>query len=190
MYHVTIKDVFKPSFYTYLEELVEAYGGLNKATVERTKPDSNEIENVPDNELRKSDIAFINDSGIRNDLFNIVQKVNATHFGFDIWNLADIQYTVYRAEENGHYGWHSDDMVSIGPTRASARKISITVQLSDPSEYEGGDFEFYTLRDLPKELKEKGTVLLFPSSHMHRVTPVTKGVRKSLVAWFDGPNWR
>jgi len=186
MYHVTLKNLFKPSFYSYLEELVESVGGLEEGKVETPEPDKAEVRK----DIRRSDIAFINDPGLRNDLFNIVQKVNATHFGFDIWNLADIQYTVYKAENEGHYGWHTDDQVSIGPTRASARKISITIQLSDPSEYEGGDFEFWNFRDMPKDLKEKGTVLLFPSSHMHRVTPVTKGVRKSLVAWFDGPNWR
>ena len=186
MYHVTVKGLFKPSFYTYIEELVESVGGLEEGKVETSEPNIVQLSK----DIRISDIAFINDPSLRNDLFDIVQKVNAAHFGFDIWNMADIQYTVYRADNEGHYDWHTDDQVSTGPNRVSARKISMTIQLSDPSEYEGGDFQFYRLTDMPEELKEKGTVLLFPSSHLHRVTPVTKGVRKSLVAWFDGPNWR
>lgn len=187
MYHVVVKGMFKPSFYSYLEDLVEEVGGF--MTGEIGVVNDNKIS-VVNRDIRRSEVAFLNDPGLRNDLFNIVQEVNARHFGFDIWNLADMQYTIYKAEDEGHYGWHVDELVSNGPNRVSARKISLTIQLSDPSEYEGGDFEFFTLRNMPKELKEKGTVLLFPSSHMHRVTPVTKGVRKSLVAWFDGPNWR
>jgi PKHD-type hydroxylase len=70
--------------------------------------------------------------------------------------------------------------------------MSIVIQLTDPSEYEGGDFEIDSqYPQLPKEeIREKGSVLVFPSFIPHRVTPVTKGVRRSLVSWIEGPKFR
>jgi PKHD-type hydroxylase len=63
--------------------------------------------------------------------------------------------------------------------------------LSDPSDYEGGRFEFdNTLPQLPDEAFKKGSVIVFPSFHKHRVTPVTSGIRHSLVTWVEGPHWR
>ena len=74
------------------------------------------------------------------------------------------------------------------------RKLSMTIQLSDDNDYEGGDFIFQkNLIDIPpdsKKLRAKGTILVFPSFLPHAVTPVTKGERKSLVVWADGPEWR
>lgn len=64
------------------------------------------------------------------------------------------------------------------------------MQLSDSSEYEGGSFEFMEVEQPQEEAKTKGTALIFPSYLQHRVTPVTEGVRKSLVAWFSGPRWQ
>ena len=104
--------------------------------------------------------------------------------GFD----AEIQFTEYHATEGGKYDWHHDvDWNNEGETD---RKLSLTVQLSDPSDYEGGDFEFAEVEQLPDFAKQQGTVMVFPSFYAHRVTPVTSGVRRSLVAWFSGPKWR
>jgi PKHD-type hydroxylase len=72
------------------------------------------------------------------------------------------------------------------------RKLSLIIQLTDPSEYEGGDFQFDS--DIPQpdpaEIKQRGTVIVFPSFLRHRVTPVTSGVRRSLVSWVEGPKFR
>ena len=105
--------------------------------------------------------------------------------GFD----AEIQYTEYHASEGGKYDWHHDvHWEGDGPTD---RKLSLTVQLSDPADYEGGNFEFAACEQLPPHYaKQRGTVVVFPSYLSHRVSPVTSGVRKSLVAWFHGPRWR
>ena len=70
------------------------------------------------------------------------------------------------------------------------RKISMTVQLSDGGEYEGGDFEIMRNREPEKLPKGKGTVLVFPSYILHRVTPVTSGIRKSLVLWLGGASFK
>ena len=71
------------------------------------------------------------------------------------------------------------------------RKLSITVQLSDPTEYEGGDFYFAAGENPDMEaMRKKGSVMVFPSYMVHAVKPVTKGVRRSLVCWFEGDRWR
>jgi len=98
-----------------------------------------------------------------------------------------IQYSEYKAEDNGHYDWHID-IGSEGVTEG--RKISIVVLLSDPSEFEGGDLQIMVNKDEQSLPKGKGNVYVFPSYFLHRVTPVTKGLRKSLVFWVSGPAFR
>ena len=115
--------------------------------------------------------------------------VSAGHImGLDVDLIAEIQFTEYHATENGKYDWHHD--VDWNGNDSLDRKLSLTVQLSDPEDYDGGDFEFAEVEPLPDFAKQKGTVMVFPSYLSHRVTPVTRGVRRSLVAWFFGPRWR
>ena len=120
----------------------------------------------------------------------IWQSVVNTNEVEDGWNL-DVrgygeaaQYTIYDAsEENSFYGWHQD----IGPNYQH-RKISVTVQLSDESEYEGGDVNLDNVGTIP--FKGKGDMIIFPSVFGHEVLPVTSGIRKSLVIWLTGPKLR
>jgi PKHD-type hydroxylase len=142
--------------------------------------------NNPDKTVRSSTVKWLHDQKLRDLLFEYVKSANLAAFSFDVHNLAEMQYTEYHAEEGGHYDWHHD--IHWGSDKACDRKISITIQLSDPEEYEGGTFEFSECEN--PMAKNKGTVLVFPSYLQHRVLPVTKGVRKSLVAWFFGPRWR
>ena len=119
-----------------------------------------------------------------------VQANNAL-WNFDLHAIPEqIQYTEYYATENGHYDWHAD----IGPDLLSKRKISITVQLSEPDEYEGGDLELFKGGSMegpfPKADRKAGLVFIFPSFMMHRVTPVTKGTRKSFVLWLGGSHYK
>ena len=123
-------------------------------------------------------------------LMNMIIEANDAIWHFDLHNLTDyIQYTEYYAEKGGHYNWHQD----IGPGEMSKRKISITVQLSDPDEYEGGDLEYFKGGDPEKADKAprgKGVVFIFPSYMMHRVTKVTKGTRRSFVLWVGGEHYK
>ncbi len=112
----------------------------------------------------------------------LTKTTNNKLWNFDIIGFGeDIQLGEYTAEEEGHYDWHLD--LGSGP---SWRKISISVQLSGPDEYEGGNLQFQTGRHVRTAPKDKGTVILFPSYFLHRVTKVTKGTRKSLVIWISG----
>ena len=144
---------------------------------------------IGDNKFGKSHVCCITARrDIRDYLFEFVQAANRNAFGFDVTNQADLQYTVYDAKEQGHYGWHVDvDWSSVQPFD---RKLSVTVQLSDPDDYKGGNFEIEGESPPLDDAKKKGSILVFPSYASHQVTPVTSGVRKSLVAWFEGPKWR
>ena len=121
-------------------------------------------------------------------LMDMAIEANAALWDFDLQSAPEqIQYTEYYAAEGGHYTWHQD----IGPGMLSLRKVSITVQLSDPNEYEGGDLEIWQGGDGPLQApRGKGTVVIFPSYMMHRVTKVTTGTRRSFVLWLGGEHYR
>ena len=109
---------------------------------------------------------------------------NRKYWEYDLNLLQSIQISVYT--ENGHYNWHSDYGTS--KNGKWTRKLSASVLVSDPSEYEGGDLEFIDYHgNFVTAPKEKGSVIVFDSRIPHRVTPVTKGRRVSLVTWMYGP---
>jgi len=115
-------------------------------------------------------------------LSELIQTANNEMWNFDISYIDDsIQYTEYH-DNGGHYDWHLD----VGMYPVNHRKISVTIQLSDPDDYEGGDFEVMTSSIPDIAPRKKGCAILFPSYLLHRVTPVTKGIRKSLVVWVNG----
>jgi PKHD-type hydroxylase len=136
--------------------------------------------------IRSSTIRWVPDEWIKDVLWDYIQQANSKAFHIDVQNDAEIQFTEYHATQAGHYDWHHD--VNWNGSTASDRKLSVTVQLSDPSEYEGGNFEFDELKT-NADFSSRGSVLIFPSYLRHRVSPVNKGTRRSLVAWFTGPRW-
>lgn len=118
----------------------------------------------------------------------IIRQLNEQFFRFDIDGFyEDLQYTVYKSDYEGFYDWHCDSGVNLN---VPPRKLSISVQLSDPEEYEGGSLELLYKNEPEAMKKEKGTVIVFPSYTLHRVTPITKGTRRSLVVWIYGPRLR
>ena len=124
-------------------------------------------------------------------LADMATMANDSLWNFDLYSLPEnIQYTEYYGTDKGHYGWHAD----IGPNVLSTRKISITVQLSESDEYEGGDLELFRGGSMNGSFiqaeRNAGCVFLFPSYIMHRITPVTRGIRKSFVLWLGGSHYR
>jgi PKHD-type hydroxylase len=114
----------------------------------------------------------------------ICNSANQVLWQFDLAPVATeaIQYTEYH-DNGGHYDYHLD----LGESGvASQRKVSLTIQLSESNEYEGGDFKI--LRgDVPETFpRDPGSAIVFPSYLLHKVTPVTRGTRKSLVFWLGG----
>ena len=119
---------------------------------------------------------------------NYAVEANRELWDFDLISAIElIQYTEYYASEGGHYDWHQD----IGPGVGSLRKVSLTVQLSDSDEYEGGDLEIWQGgQSIVQAPRGAGNVVIFPSYMMHRVKKVTKGTRKSFVLWVGGQHYK
>ena len=116
---------------------------------------------------------------------DITLSLNERFFKFDLFGLNEgFQFTNYEAP-SGKYGKHVDRGMNM-----TVRKLSISIQLTDPEEYEGGELNLYdgdkeTLMD-----KTQGTLIIFPSYVLHEVMPVTKGTRNSLVTWVTGKQFK
>lgn len=151
---------------------------MQKGTVQ--KPDG------LDPKIRDADVASLPVSPETIWVFErIHQLVRAANnwWGFDITHLLSMEVLRYR--EAQHYVTHTD----IGPGFAT-RKISLSVQLSDPADYKGGDLEL-RWADKPERMhREQGSVIVFPSWTLHRVTPVKSGERRAMTAWVQGPAFR
>ena len=136
--------------------------------------------------IRSATVRWLGDTWIRSLLWPYVQQANERGFHVAIDGRCELQMAEYSARTADHYGWHHD--VQWHGQDSVDRKISVTVQLSDPDSYKGGDIEFDELTT-NADFRSKGTVLMFPSYLRHRVLPVTAGTRRALVAWFSGPRW-
>ena len=138
-----------------------------------------------DTKTRTSHISWIPFKKM-NDMYKDIQRImkttNGNHFGFDDMQITEMaQYTEY--PEGGFYNWHVDNDVNFAH-EPTVRKISMTLLLSPENEFEGGDLELMKEGKVAK-LKQ-GHAIFFASFIRHRVTPVIKGNRKSLVMWFGG----
>jgi len=153
------------------------------------------LDSHENNEIRNSEIRFLPKGDqpvyhIYKMIWNYVYEVNKHMFNYDIKDVESIQYTKYigDAENGGHYSWHADWFVS-NPGFYD-RKISFILQLSNSKEYEGGDILFEGIEFDKKAIRKRGTIIIFPSFVKHCVTPVTSGIRKSLVSWIEGPKFK
>lgn len=145
---------------------------------------------------RSSDISWIQRQQHTEWIFRrydgAVNRLNTLLFHVDVQPLRYLQFTKYY-EPGDHYEWHWDMQIAPPPNIPEVvqqRKISVVTQLNDPEEYEGGVLQVApcgVIRDVPRE---RGGTVAFLSFVNHRVTPVTKGTRYSLVGWCEGPDWR
>jgi PKHD-type hydroxylase len=129
-------------------------------------------------------------------LYTIIREkaaeLNSSIFNVNIIGILDsISFMRYEADESGEnnhgkFDWHSD----IGEGYTSMRKLSIIIGLTDPEEYEGGELKLFMNGQYNAGKLKKGEFVIFPSFVQHCVTPVTKGVRQSLVAFISGPRYR
>jgi len=142
-------------------------------------------------DMRTSIIRWVTDvEGVRDLLWRYAEAANHNAFFISVMPIGLVQFTEYHATEGGHYDAHIDVNWDNNDSHYD-RKISITMQLSDPSDYEGGEFFFQNVENPDQALlRQKGTILAFPSYLRHGVSPVTRGIRKSLVCWFEGDRWR
>lgn len=118
-------------------------------------------------------------------LEDIVQRLNIQFYKYELFGLRErLQYTVY--EQGGHYDWHVDH----GAATPEPRKLSLSLQLTDPHRYEGCDLELSYGDGVTSAPRARGTLIAFPSYVLHRVSPIAAGTRKSLVIWASGPDFR
>jgi PKHD-type hydroxylase len=173
--------------------------GLSKPTQKGVVGVNKDKFNVS-KKTRDSDVTWLNDKWVYNYLQPFVQTANKNAgWNFD-WDFSEsCQFTIYN--KNQHYDWHADMKPEPYPEnfdninyRNKIRKLSMTVSLTDKEEYVGGDleFDFRDTKDSKKNIKvckeiwPRGSIVVFPSFVWHKVKPVTKGTRYSLVMWSIG----
>jgi PKHD-type hydroxylase len=142
-----------------------------------------------DKMVRRSQVSWVdynpNTKWLFEKLAHVASHVNTDNFRFDLMGFGEnFQLTNYDQSENGMYGWHLDYGADV------SRKLSMVVQLTDPSEYEGGNLQILTNGEPVNIRKQRGLIAVFPSYVLHQVTPVTQGSRQSLVSWVSGPAFK
>jgi PKHD-type hydroxylase len=161
---------------------------LDIGRAEGTLGSAGEIDRV----VRRSTLRWISRNATTEWLYQRIERiasdVNAAYYGFDLVGFHDsLQLADYGVED--HYRWHQDS----GAGSLSRRKLSVSVLLSDVTEYEGGLLEFWSdtyKQEIDNVRFPQGMLIAFPGYQVHRVTAVLRGHRLSLVAWFDGPPFR
>lgn len=141
-------------------------------------------------QYRKTMVSWLNINSHTEWMYRIftgaVEEAN-THYDYELECIETLQFTIYNSAEEGLHDKHVDPLNWNLPTN---RKLTFVLQLTDPSEYEGGDLILWNSRN-PRVMQKKfGRLLFFPSNILHEVTPVTKGIRYSLVGWVHGPAFK
>ena len=178
----TIKNALSSNEITKLLEMME-----NVSLTDGIVGDKNSNLNITNNK-RASKVYWIpiNETymWLYKKIIPLVLKANKQLWNFDIVGAnIPIQYTEYDVKYNGHYDWHVD----IGNTNNSKRKISISIQLSSDDSYQGCDLSFF---NKPNASRDIGSMTIFPSYLLHKVEPISQGIRKCLVLWLCGPPFR
>jgi len=180
------------------EETIARTGGFDKKKLSKE-----DVKNIQ--RKRKSDLVWLDDTWIYKELHPYVNQANRNAgWNFDWERSESCQFTKYKL--NQYYDWHCDSWdkpyEQEGPSKGKIRKLSMTCQLTDGSEYQGGELEFDFRNYDPhmrdelkhrvqcKEILPKGSIIVFPSFVWHRVKPVTSGTRYSLVVWHLGRPFR
>ncbi len=171
----------------FLPHEIQQIQGLwtEEATIKATVSGSEEYKD----DLRKSSVMWIDDrpqhKWIYDKLAGLAIKCNNERFWFDLLGFHE-ELQLARYVEGDFFDWHLD----FGAGESSIRKLSMTIQLSDPADYDGGDLQFMVNQEIVTAPRERGTIVIFPSFIIHRVTPITRGKRESIVGWVSGPPYR
>ena len=153
-----------------------------------------------DPKIRKTSVHFIKgkDNNINELAWHFLREANRIQFNYELTFFQAIQFAEYK--DGGFYEWHQDAS-GIDPENET-RKLSLTLVLSNPDTFEGGELQFYnggrpledmgeiTAEQVTNDIKAQGSVIVFDSRDFHRVTPVVKGIRHSVVCWCVGPNFK
>jgi PKHD-type hydroxylase len=165
------------------KEIIKIGISLNKANAGVGK------ENVVNENVRICKTSWIQNNKdtkfIYEKMSGAIVSLNKQFFQFDLTGFVeDIQFTEYNEPDN-FYTYHTDSF-----TNSIVRKLSATLQLTPQEQYKGGDLELFYGGEPEKMKKDVGRLIVFPSYTLHRVLPVTKGTRHSLVGWVNGPPFK
>ena len=145
-------------------------------------------DNLLNKKVRDNKEVTIKNEKLRNKLKMVFELANHSIFNYDIQEMEKVK--ILRYENGGKYKWHTDT----GAKETSTRKLTAVIQLSDETMYEGGDLEFGITDDSGKKNytapRTRGSIIIFPAFLSHRVTPITKGRRYSLITWMNGDTWK
>jgi PKHD-type hydroxylase len=149
------------------------------------------VGSVQSGSVRRADIIWVDDlpdmGWVMDRMVSVVAAANRDAFGFVVEGFDEsAQVARYDAVEAAHFDWHADIGAGVA---ASRRKLTVVVQLSEPS-YEGGMLELRPSNAVLRADRAQGVACVFPSYVLHRVAPVTAGVRWSLTLWAHGPAFR
>ena len=166
----------------FTSKLCQEIIDLSKTLEQKEATVNNELNK--EYKIRQSTISWIpfdKMQPVYNDINDFIQRINRNHFGFENIQITE-EAQVSSYSKGQFYEWHTDTRTNM-KEEPPVRKLSMTLLLNDPSEFEGGDLEIANETLLPMK---QGYATIFASFLQHRVTPITKGVRKSLVMWFGG----
>ena len=198
MFHVFPRAVSKKECENLLEYCIKntKFREASMMSMGKSDVDADNYGRV-DPRIRKTDIAFVTPDGSTDNKVNeiawhFLTMANEIKFNYKFDSFQPVQFARYR--DGGHYGWHQDVNESAISPHGESRKLSLTYSLSDPQTYEGGHLEFYRGErpmdeQVIEDIRGQGSVVVFDSRDYHRVTPVTKGTRYSVVCWTVGPNF-
>jgi len=119
-----------------------------------------------------------------------ILHLNARFFHFDLSGLAVFQYALYGGPGGGHFDWHKDYGRDPADPDQEPRKLTVSLQLSEASDYEGCDLQLRGGNQIDTAPRTRGSLVAFPANVLHQVTPIRKGTRRALVAWAVGPEFR
>lgn len=181
---ITVNGAFSFSEIALLKEYA--------ASIPTEKPqvtDTNNLEELTvDDKARVCEIKWLNTTDaawLYRKLVDVVHKVNSEIFNLNLYGIQPLQYTVYNAVDNGFYKAHRDVLATT--SGGMLRKLSFSLQLTDPTEYEGGELILDSGFNPQSASKELGDMHFFLSDLVHEARPVTKGSRHVLVGWVVGP---
>jgi PKHD-type hydroxylase len=208
-YYYYYEAALSPKFCEDVIELGKKYQAQMAVTGgsegKKDKLTAKEVNNIQ--QKRKSEVVWLNDKWIYNEIHPFLRDANEqAGWNFE-WSFSEsAQFTKYGIGQ--YYGWHCDsweepyNTPQDSNTHGKIRKLSITVSLNDPKEYEGGNLQFDFRNQIDWErnkdaqihtctqIRPRGSIIVFPSFVWHRVSPVVRGTRYSLVMWNLGQPWK
>lgn len=183
-WELSLKDIINQQDAQTVFDYVSKHSSkFQKSQVEQEELSVDVKERITDIMWLDEDVDQINT--VYQKVQNLIFNLNNSHYKFSISMLEPLQYSQYDSDQGGHYDWHYDTMMR-NPGQ-NIRKLSFSLGLNN--DYEGGELEFFSKK---RDIKYKlglGDFVMFPSFIPHKVHPVTKGVRKTLVGWIHGPNF-